>query len=185
MQSGGRPSYEQLAAEKAALWAENAELSGVVTELTDRVEQPLERIAELGRRLAADSHKSSRPTSADPPWNRTTAKKRSSRTRSARRLGEQPSTAHAEPPFDHSLSDLDVSSNNTCDTAPRLDGESSCFTGEGAVAPAAACAGVRDLELTTRSFSGHDRCTVDSGRVVFASGCACRCGSDDGHHVRT
>ena len=54
-----------------------------------------ERIAELERRLAADSSNSSRPPSSDTPWDKQPAKKRSSRSRSARKLGKQPGSASA------------------------------------------------------------------------------------------
>jgi hypothetical protein len=46
-----------------------------------------DRIAELQRRLGADSSNSSRPPSSDAPWDKTRAKKRSSRTRSGRNPG--------------------------------------------------------------------------------------------------
>jgi transposase len=77
-----RPSYEQLAGENAALRAENDELRRVVAALG-------ERVAELERRLAADSSNSSRPPSSDAPWAKGPAKKRSGRTRSGRRPGKQ------------------------------------------------------------------------------------------------
>jgi transposase len=77
------PSYEQLAAENAALRMENAELKRMLAELSDR-------IIELERRLSADSSNSSRPPSSDVPWDKKPAKKRSSRTRSGRKPGKQP-----------------------------------------------------------------------------------------------
>jgi transposase len=77
-----RPSYEQLAGENAALRAENDELRRMVAALG-------ERVAELERRLAADSSNSSRPPSSDAPWAKGPAKKRSARTRSGRRPGKQ------------------------------------------------------------------------------------------------
>jgi transposase len=80
------PSYEQLA-------VENAELRRMVAVLT-------ERVAELERRLAADSSNSSRPPSSDAPWNKP-ARKRSSRTRSGRKPGKQPGA----PGASRSLSD--------------------------------------------------------------------------------
>jgi len=52
----GTPSYEELA-------AENAALKRVVAELSDR-------IGALERRLSADSSTSSRPPSSDAPWDR-------------------------------------------------------------------------------------------------------------------
>lgn len=49
-----------------------------------------ERIAELERRLSADSSNSSRPPSSDAPWEKKPANKRSSRGRSGRKPGKQP-----------------------------------------------------------------------------------------------
>jgi transposase len=72
---------ERLSAQVAELSARNAELKRIVTEQADR-------IAELERRLSADSSNSSRPPSADAPWDKP-AKKRSSRGRSGRRPGKQ------------------------------------------------------------------------------------------------
>jgi transposase len=72
----GTPSYEELA-------AENAALKCVVVELSDR-------ICALERRLSADSSNSSRPPSSDAPWDKKPAKKRSSRTASGRKPGKQP-----------------------------------------------------------------------------------------------
>jgi transposase len=69
------PSYEELL-------AENAELKRMVVVLT-------ERVAELERRLGADSSNSSRPPSSDAPWAKP-ARKRSSRARSGRKRGKQP-----------------------------------------------------------------------------------------------
>jgi len=54
-----------------------------------------ERIAELERRLAADSSNSSRPPSSDAPWEKKPAAKRSGRGRSGRRPGKQPGTGSA------------------------------------------------------------------------------------------
>jgi transposase len=83
------PTYEQLlglverlTAQVAELSARNAELERIVTEQADR-------IARLERRLSADSSNSSRPPSADAPWDKP-AKKRSSRGWSGRRPGKQP-----------------------------------------------------------------------------------------------
>ena len=79
-------SYEQLWAQNAELRAENAELKRLVVVLTDR-------IAELERRLSADSSNSSRPPSSDAPWDKKPAPKRSSRGRSGRKPGKQPGAA--------------------------------------------------------------------------------------------
>jgi transposase len=70
-----RPSYDELV-------AENAELKRMVVVLT-------ERVAELERRLEANSSNSSRPPSSDAPWAKP-ARKRSSRARSGRKPGKQP-----------------------------------------------------------------------------------------------
>ena len=72
--------------ERAA--ARVAELEAVVAEQADE-------IAELERRLAADSTNSSRPPSSDVPWAKKPAKKRSLRTRSGRKPGKQPGTSSA------------------------------------------------------------------------------------------
>ena len=80
------PTYEQLLALVDELSQRNAELERVIAEQADR-------IAELQRRLGADSSNSSRPPSADAPWDKTRAKKRSSRTRSGRNPGKQPGAA--------------------------------------------------------------------------------------------
>ena len=77
------PTHEQLLALVDELSQRNAELERVVAVQADR-------IAELQRRLGADSSNSSRPPSADAPWDKTRAKKRSSRTRSGRNPGKQP-----------------------------------------------------------------------------------------------
>jgi transposase len=76
-------SYERLVVENAALRAENDELKRMFEVLRDR-------IAELERRVAADSSNSSRPPSSDVPWSKKPARKRSSRTRSGRKPGKQP-----------------------------------------------------------------------------------------------
>jgi transposase len=49
-----------------------------------------ERITELERRLSVDSSNSSRSPSSDVPWEKKSAKKRSSRGRSGRKPGKQP-----------------------------------------------------------------------------------------------
>jgi transposase len=77
------PTYEQLLALVDELSQRNAELERVVAVQADR-------IAELQRRLGADSSNSSRPPSADLPWEKRAAAKRSSRTRSGRNPGKQP-----------------------------------------------------------------------------------------------
>lgn len=64
-----------------------------VAELETALVQRDERIAELERRLGADSENSSRPPSSDAPWAKKPAKKRSSRTRSGRKPGKQPGSA--------------------------------------------------------------------------------------------
>lgn len=88
---------ERLAAENAALraencelWAENAVLRAEHDELKRMFAVVTARVAELDRRLASDSSNSSRPPSSDAPWSKRPAKKRSSRTRSGRKPGKQP-----------------------------------------------------------------------------------------------
>jgi len=76
------PTHEQLLALVDELSQRNVELERVVAVQADR-------IAELQRRLGADSSNSSRPPSSDPPWDKTRAKKRSSRTP----VGAQPGQA--------------------------------------------------------------------------------------------
>jgi transposase len=61
-----------------------------VAELEAALAQRDQRIAELERRLSADSSDSSRPPSSDAPWEKRPARKRSSRDRSGRRPGRQP-----------------------------------------------------------------------------------------------
>jgi transposase len=82
----GAPTYDQLLELVATLSRRNAELERLVREQA-------EEIAELNRRLAADSSNSSRPPSADSPWGKKPAKKRSARTRSGRAPGKQPGQA--------------------------------------------------------------------------------------------
>jgi transposase len=87
------PSYEQMAAENAALRAEVGkidQLQNMVAELERIVRDQAGEIVELKRRAAADSSNSSRPPSSDAPWSEKPAKKRSSRTRSGRKPGKQP-----------------------------------------------------------------------------------------------
>jgi transposase len=64
-----------------------------VSELETVLGQRDERIAELERRLAADSSNSSRPPSTDAPWEKKPAKMRSARGRSGRKPGKQPGTS--------------------------------------------------------------------------------------------
>lgn len=81
------PTYEQLLELVGELSRRNAELERIVREQADE-------IAELKRRLSADSSNSSRPPSSDGPWDKP-AKKRSSRTRSGRKPGKQPGASSA------------------------------------------------------------------------------------------
>ena len=80
------PTYEQLLALVGGLSARVVEQDRVIGEQADR-------IAELERRLGADSSNSSRPPSSDAPWEKSRAKRRSSRTRSGRNPGKQPGAA--------------------------------------------------------------------------------------------
>jgi transposase len=77
------PSYEQLLGLVERLSAQVVELQRVVT-------TQAEEIAELKRRLSADSSDSSRPPSSDAPWAKQPAKPRSGRGRSGRKPGKQP-----------------------------------------------------------------------------------------------
>lgn len=77
------PTYEQLLELVEELSRRNAELERVVAEQA-------EEIAELRRRLVADSSNSSRPPSSDAPWGKGPAKKRSARSRSGWQPGKQP-----------------------------------------------------------------------------------------------
>jgi transposase len=91
---------EQIVAEQANETARVVELERIVAEQADEtarvveleriVAEQADEIAELRRRSAADSSNSSRPPSADEPWSKKPAKKRSSRTRSGRKPGKQP-----------------------------------------------------------------------------------------------
>jgi transposase len=69
------------------------ELLALVLAQAKTIEVLTQRVAELERRLAADSSNSSRPPSSDVPWSKQPAKKRSSRTRSGRKPGKQPGSA--------------------------------------------------------------------------------------------
>ena len=73
------PTYEQLITLVETLSARNAELERIVAVQADR-------LAELERRLAADSSNSSRSPSSDAPWDKP-ARKRSSRRRSGPQAG--------------------------------------------------------------------------------------------------
>jgi transposase len=66
------------------------ELLALVGVQAETIESLTLRVAELERQLAVDSSTSSRPPSADAPWAKKPAKKRSSRTRSGRAPGKQP-----------------------------------------------------------------------------------------------
>jgi transposase len=77
------PTYEQLLVLVGELSARVAGQDRIIAVQADR-------IAELERRLGADSSNSSRPPSSDAPWDKVRAKRRSSRTRSGRNPGKQP-----------------------------------------------------------------------------------------------
>ena len=78
-----------------------AELRELVAAQAELIERLTARVAELERRLGADSSNSSRPPSSDPPWSKKPAKPRSSRERSGRKPGKQP----GDPAVSRSLSD--------------------------------------------------------------------------------
>jgi transposase len=73
------PTYEQL--------------SALVVELKAIVAAQADRIAELERRVNADSSNSGRPPGSDGPYDKKPAKKRSSRSRSGREPGKQPGSS--------------------------------------------------------------------------------------------
>jgi transposase len=98
---------DELVEENAALRAENGELKRMVAVLT-------ERIAELERRLAADSSNSSRPPSSDAPWDKKPAKKRSSRTKSGRKPGKQPGAPSASRSLVDDPDDTKIIQPNRC-----------------------------------------------------------------------
>lgn len=66
------------------------EILAELVELRRVVAAQAERIAELERRVSADSSNSSRPPSSDAQWEKKPAKKRSSRSHSTRKPGKQP-----------------------------------------------------------------------------------------------
>jgi transposase len=80
------------------LVAAQAEL---ITRQAEQIERLTARVAELERRLGADSSNSSRPPSSDSPYTKKPAKPRSSRERSGRNPGKQP----GDPGVSRSLSD--------------------------------------------------------------------------------
>jgi transposase len=80
------PSYDDLA---ALVMRQAVTIAGLEAALVDRDA----RIAELERRVGADSSNSSRPPSSDAPWDKKPAKKRSSRGTSGRKPGKQPGSA--------------------------------------------------------------------------------------------
>jgi transposase len=69
------------------------ELLALVVSQAATIEALTRRVAELERRLGADSSNSSRPPSSDAPWEKKPAKKRSSRSRSGRKPGKQPGSS--------------------------------------------------------------------------------------------
>jgi transposase len=72
-----------------------------IEKLTATIVELTAKIAELERRLGADSTNSSRPPSSDSPFTKRPAKQRSSRTRSGRKPGKQ----NGDPGVSRSLSD--------------------------------------------------------------------------------
>jgi transposase len=72
------------------LLARVRELESIVADQQQMIAKQVDRIASLQRRLGQDSSTSSRPPSADAPWDKKPARKRSSRSRSGRKPGKQP-----------------------------------------------------------------------------------------------
>ena len=89
-----KPTYDEL----AELVVVQAEL---IKSLTAEVKLLRAEVAELKRRLDADSSNSSRPPSSDSPFTKKPAKARSSRGRTGRQPGKQP----GDPGVSRSLSD--------------------------------------------------------------------------------
>jgi transposase len=75
------------------------ELLALVLAQAKTIEVLTQRVAELERRLSADSSNSSRPPSSDAPWDEKPAKKRSSRGRSGRKPGKQPGASSVSRPL--------------------------------------------------------------------------------------
>ena len=88
------PTYQELV-ELVALQAE------LIKSLTAQVQALQAEVAELKRRLDADSSNSSRPPSSDSPFTKKPAPRRSSRTRTGRKPGKQ----NGDPGVSRSLSD--------------------------------------------------------------------------------
>ncbi|WNV84873.1 IS66 family transposase [Umezawaea sp. Da 62-37] len=89
---GGSQLWDDLGVSVPGL-PEGVSLDAILAELVELrhvVAAQAERIAELERRLSADSSNSSRPPSSDGPWEKKPARKRSSRGRSGRDPGKQP-----------------------------------------------------------------------------------------------
>lgn len=95
----------ELVATQADLIAGQAEQIRAQAELlrkqTEEIQFLTARVADLERRLGADSSNSSRPPSSDAPWDKKPAKPRSARQRSGRKPGKQP----GDPGVSRSLSD--------------------------------------------------------------------------------
>lgn len=105
---------------------EGASLEEVLAKLVELrrvVAVQAERIAELERRLSADSSNSSRPPSSDAPWEKP-ARKHSSRGRSGRKPGKQAGAASSSRSL---VGDPDrtVVSNSSYSSAPTSRGDTS------------------------------------------------------------
>lgn len=103
-------TYEQLQQLVEQLTAQVVELERIVREQADE-------IAELRRQALADSSNSSRPLSSDAPWSKKPAPKRSSRTRSGRKLGKQPGASSSSRSL---VDDADHTVEITPDRCPAL-----------------------------------------------------------------
>jgi len=90
-------SVEELRALVVELMEANAGLREVISAKENQIDSAEQRIAELERRLGADSSSSNRPPSSDSPYRKPA--RRSSRTASGRRPGKQPGASGSAMPL--------------------------------------------------------------------------------------